>query len=130
MRVSCSVIGDGPGTGGRGPDGGRDKGGLRLHEIGVVERGVVGMCEGGTGKEESKRGTSFRLSMERDSVVVEVVAMARRVAKADNHKRGGGSSQPASQTGWRWSPGVMKWMNMGVSLKDGRKPRGRWSVSE
>ncbi|KAI0684702.1 hypothetical protein BC835DRAFT_1310426 [Cytidiella melzeri] len=65
-RVSCSVTGEGPGTGGRGLEGGRDRGGfglgsgleaLRLR--GVVASGVVEMCDGGAGNKEMRRGTRF-----------------------------------------------------------------------
>ena len=86
MRVSCSVMGDGPGTGGKGADGGRDKGGLGLGkglfgmlDKGVVASGVVGMWEGGTGKEERRRGTSLRLLPERDSTVVVAGVVAAAV---------------------------------------------------
>lgn len=76
LRVSCSVMGDGPGTGGSGVDGGRDSGGLGLGK-GVwraLDMGVGGMWDGGTGKEESRSGTALRLAVRRVSVgVVEVM---------------------------------------------------------
>ena len=85
--VSCSEIGDGPGTGGSGLEGGSDRGGLGLGpglggtmtESGGPSgvSGVLGMCDGGTGKDESRRGRALRLSARRDSVVV-VEDMAAR----------------------------------------------------
>ena len=50
---SCSEILDGPGTGGRGADGGPVGGGF-----GVV--GVGGMCVGGAGKDSMRMGTGGR----------------------------------------------------------------------
>lgn len=94
MSVSCSVIGEGPGTGGSGEDGGRDGGGFPGAElfgdglIGDGLRGVngeEGMWEGGAGKDESNRGTALRRSrkLERDSVVdVEVIVIGRTITNA------------------------------------------------
>lgn len=110
MRVSCSVTGDGPGTGGKGAEGGSDKGGLGdgsgLLGVGVpdgvsgkpdsgVPRGVLGICEGGTGKEDRRRGTSFRRSEMRDdidSVVVEV-AIARAANDWEGLQETGGARE-------------------------------------
>lgn len=66
-RVSCSVIGDGPGTGGNGVDGGRDNGGLGLGNglPNAADIGVEGMKDGGTGNEERRSGTASRLSSRR-----------------------------------------------------------------
>ena len=77
MRVSCSVMGEGPGTGGRGVDGGREGGGL-MPADGVVINGEGGICDGGAGKDESRRGTAslagLRRSRKRDCTVsVEVM---------------------------------------------------------
>lgn len=88
MRVSCSVMGEGPGTGGRGADGGREGGRLMLGE-GVVMNGEGGMCEGGTGKDERRRGTAplegLRLSRRRDSMVaVEVMTWERKKKKPEH----------------------------------------------
>ena len=86
MRVSCSVIGEGPGTGGSGADGGAESGcfapGEETGEMNGEEagggrgdpgtptrRGDGGMKAGGTGKESSRSGTVSRLSRERVSVV-------------------------------------------------------------
>ena len=52
---SCSEILDGPGTGGRGADGGPVGGGFKL---GVV--GVGGMWVGGAGKDSIRMGTGGR----------------------------------------------------------------------
>jgi hypothetical protein len=93
MRVSCSVIGEGPGTGGRGVEGGKDIGGLGLgrglepdRAARGVGSGVVGMCDGGAGKDEMSNGMACLRLLE--SVVVEVeVAMAqRRRAKGEEPK--------------------------------------------
>lgn len=51
MRVSRSSMGEGPGSGGNGVDGGRDGGGFE------VGRGLVGMWEGGAGKDSRRKGT-------------------------------------------------------------------------
>ena len=101
--VSCSVIGEGPGTGGSGADGGADSGaegddsddvdaldwgdaaGERSGEAergngdeGPAERrGEGGMKEGGAGKDSRRKGTAGRFSRVRDSVVC-VEAMAGR----------------------------------------------------
>jgi hypothetical protein len=76
IMVSCSDIGEGPGTGGSGLDGGSDNGGLglgrgldRTADRGVPS-GVLGMNDGGAGKDDSRRGRALRLSARRDSVVV------------------------------------------------------------
>ena len=55
-RVSCWEMGDGPGTGGRGRDGGREGGGLG-------ETGEAGMKRGGEGKDSRRRGTGGRRDM-------------------------------------------------------------------
>jgi hypothetical protein len=52
-KVSWPEMREGPGTGGRGAEGGREGGGL-----GVV--GVGGMCVGGLGKEPISRGSRGR----------------------------------------------------------------------
>lgn len=74
IRVSCSVIGEGPGRGGKGEEGGNDGGGLICCGR-VVRRGLGGICVGGAGKEESRRGTALRLSS-RWEFVENVVVMA------------------------------------------------------
>ena len=76
MRVSCSEIGEGPGTGGSGADGGRDGGGLTKEDADSGEGtakgepgiGLAGIWVGGAGKEDKRRGTALRLSASRDSV--------------------------------------------------------------
>ena len=74
--VSCSDIGEGPGTGGKGLDGGRERGGFELGPgVGKTPdrdaaSGELGMCDGGTGKDESNRGRGSCLSARRDSVMV------------------------------------------------------------
>lgn len=85
MRVSCSEIGDGPGTGGRGEDGGSEGGGFTKEDeesgLGTAKgepwRGLAGMCVGGAGKEDKRRGTALRLSARRDSVKVEDMVCVR-----------------------------------------------------
>lgn len=57
IRESWVDMRDGPGTAGRGTDGGREGGGL-----GVV--GVAGMCVGGLGKEPMSRGSSGRFCLD------------------------------------------------------------------
>lgn len=47
---------DGPGTGGRGDDGGLDGGGF----MNVADCGVTGIWDGGRGKESRRRGTGVR----------------------------------------------------------------------
>ncbi len=97
MRVSCSVIGDGPGTGGRGDEGGAEGGGLNCcgegagenrgegergnGELGLPEnRGEGGMKLGGTGNASSRTGTAGRLSRPRDSIAdVEAMMAASSV---------------------------------------------------
>ncbi len=85
-RVSCSETGEGPGTGGRGDEGGRDKGGLEgCRGLGRglapgkprgVPNGVEGMWDGGAGNEEMSSGTtSLRLL---DTPSDDEVAMAVR----------------------------------------------------
>lgn len=70
LRVSFSEMGDGPGTGGNGAEGGRDSGGLGLGSglWNIPAMGVGGMKDGGAGNEESRSGTALRLSRRRDSV--------------------------------------------------------------
>lgn len=80
MRVSCSEIGDGPGIGGNGVEGGREGGRLMLGDgVGVTLNGEGGICEGGKGKDERSRGTvplvALRLSRKRDSGRVSVVVV-------------------------------------------------------
>ena len=84
MSVSCSVIREGPGTGGRGADGGPDGGGLGDERSGDEGRGndvetlgticEGGMKDGGMGKASSRTGTAARFPRTRVSVV-DVVAM-------------------------------------------------------
>lgn len=66
MRVSCSVMEEGPGTGGKGEVGGREGGGPGWGR--AAKRGLVGMKVGGAGKDERRRGTALRLSRRRDWV--------------------------------------------------------------
>ena len=69
MSVSCSLMGEGPGTGGSGVAVGAERGGLmnaRLGEAGgrkpgEGESGVSGpsgICVGGAGNEERRSGTA------------------------------------------------------------------------
>lgn len=99
-RASCSDIGEGPGTGGRGDGGGRDSGGfgLELSTDGItggevvsgVDSGEFGMCDGGAGKAESSSGTALRLSARRDSVavIVDITTMEAQVAGLGTVVRG------------------------------------------
>lgn len=57
IKESWLDMRDGPGTGGRGTDGGREGGGL-----GVV--GVAGMCVGGLGNEPRRMGSSGRFCLD------------------------------------------------------------------
>ena len=80
MSVSCSVIGEGPGIGGRGADGGLESGAFEGERRGEIERrsgddgllesrGEGGMKDGGTGKASRRTGTAARLSRTRVCVV-------------------------------------------------------------
>ena len=79
IKVSCSEMGEGPGTGGKGLDGGRDSGGFGPGLGNTIGRGVgsgeIGICDGGTGKSSSSSGITSRRAARRDSVTV-VVDMA------------------------------------------------------
>ena len=93
ISVSCSLIGDGPGTGGRGDEGGAKGGSLNWGEgtgegSGEVERGKGdeglpecrgegGMKDGGTGKDSSRTGTAGRLSRPRVSEAILLCKDAR-----------------------------------------------------
>ena len=95
IRVSCSVMGDGPGTGGNGLAGGSDNGGLglgpgegRAIDKGVAS-GVVGMWDGGIGKSSSSRGITLRRSASRDEVAVVVDDMAAILEDEGRGGRGG-----------------------------------------
>lgn len=66
MRVSCSVIGEGPGRGGKGDEGGKEGGGLGWGR--GVRRGLVGINVGGAGNDERRRGTALRFSRRREWV--------------------------------------------------------------
>ena len=84
ISVSCSVIREGPGTGGRGAEGGLDGGGLGDERSGDGERGSDveafgtngegGMKDGGTGKASRRTGTAARFPRTRVSIV-DIVAM-------------------------------------------------------
>ena len=87
MSVSCSVTGDGPGTGGKGADGGSDKGGLVAglghgKGLGFKGSGEGGMWVGGAGKDERRSGMALCLSARRVSVVI-AVAIAQRVCNGE-----------------------------------------------
>lgn len=66
LRVSCSDMGEGPGTGGRGDKGGPESGGFGLGRgLGsLAESGVLGIWVGGTGKDERSRGTALRFPVD------------------------------------------------------------------